>query len=169
MRIASGVCLYTPLLFLGPLQRARKAGFLDDLKSQSHLLRAREQNLGNIPRERRWVPRSRIRQQDTDLARVLEAAAEIQQLLEDLIRRSGLVSQGDAAADIGDLINKLYQQSHSGHLIGDPSGGPAYHPYQPGQFEASPEAAAIVVFIALRALGQLFKRAREGTASVGRG
>jgi hypothetical protein len=147
----------------------RLALILRELRNQGHLLRAREQNLWNVPRDRRWVAASSIRQQNTELAKVLELASEIQRLLEDLIRKSGLIGQGDAAANIGELIGKLYQQSHSSALVGDQGGhGPVYLPYQAGQFQASPEAATILVFIALRAFTYLFKRARGANTGMPR-
>lgn len=138
---------------------------LRDLKSHGHMLNARERGLWNIPRERRWVDASRLRQQDAELAGVLELAAEVQRLLEDIIRKSGLVSSADAVANIGELIDKLYHQAHTGHLVGDLGGGPVYAPYRPGQFEASPESAVIMVFVALTALKQLLKRG--GSAAAG--
>ena len=140
---------------------------LRDLKSHGHMLNAREQGLWNIPRERRWVDASRLRQQDAELAGVLELAAEVQRLLEDIIRKSGLLSSADAVANIGELIDKLYHQAHTGYLVGDLGGGPVYAPYRPGQFEASPESAVIMVFVVLTALKQLLKRG-EAAAAGGR-
>jgi hypothetical protein len=141
----------------------RLALVIRELRSRSNLLQAQAQGLWKVPPERRWRPAESIRQQDRELQQVLEMAADIQRLVEDLIRRSGLVAEGDVAVNIGELVNKLYQQSHSDGLIG--AHPPSYLPYAPGHFEHTAEGATILVFVALRALTHLFKRAKGMSAA----
>jgi hypothetical protein len=134
-----------------------------ELKNRLHLLSAQEQALPKVARERRYSASASISQQDTSVRELLRTAAEIQSLIEDLIKKSGLLTSGDVACGIGELINRLYEQYHHGE-IALPGTGPAYQSLLPGQFNASPEAATIAVFIALQAWISLRRRKAAAVA-----
>ena len=135
-----------------------------ELNSKQHQLDARERNLWNIPRDQRYGPAASVAQQQAEVNELIRAASELRKLLEDLIQRSGLISQGDVVSGIGELIKRVYEQAHE-HHEGIPS-SPSYIPTSPGQFQASPDAALITVFVAMRALQLLWKK-KKGESSAG--
>ena len=133
-----------------------------DLNNHKHLLSAQEQAVWRTPRDSRFSRTSSIGDQQRNLDELLRIAADVQRLLEDLIRKSGLLSTGEVACGIGETISRLFAQSHN-HDVLIPAGRPAYKPLAPGQFNASPEAATIAVFVALQAYTSL--RRRRGSSA----
>lgn len=136
-----------------------------NVSNHQHLLSAREQGLWNVPRDRRYGAASAIAQQQADTQRVMQTAADLRTLLDQLMRRNGLVSDGDIADKVGEFIQQWHERAHSSHHTGHAGphpGGPAYLP--PGEFQATPEAATIAVYAALRALAYFLKR-RKGRAA----
>ena len=130
-----------------------------ELKNKSNLLSVREQNLWNVPRPDRYRAASSIQSQQSDVNDVLKLAREVQALLEDIMRRSGLIGEGELSQGIGEFIEKMYHQAHvHGETQGMPD-GLAYMPANKGEFGGSVEGVTIFVFVALRAFVYLAKRA----------
>jgi hypothetical protein len=128
-----------------------------ELKNRRHLLSAQEQAVRKTPREQRYSPKSSILNQQQSVEELLRTAAHVQKLVEDLIRRSGLLTEGELDKGVGELIGQLFSQSGgSGTLL--PSPHPTYKHLMPGQFNESPEAAAMAVVVALRVLIHLYRR-----------
>jgi hypothetical protein len=128
-----------------------------ELKSHRHLLSAQEQALWKTPREQRYSPKSSISDQQRGVQELLRTAADIQKLLEGFIRRSGLLTAGELDKGVGELIGQLFNQSGTAATL-LPSPRPMYKPLVPGQFNESPEAAAIAVVVALRVFIHLYRR-----------
>lgn len=130
-----------------------------ELKNRTHFLSAQEQALWRVPRDQRHSRADSIDQQQENTRDLLRAAAEIQERLENMIRTSGLLTPGELAKGIGETITQLYDQSHHVEVTGLLP--PVYKPLEAGQFNASPEAATIAVFVALQALIWLRKRKKD--------
>jgi hypothetical protein len=136
-----------------------------NIRNHQHLLSARERGLWNIPRDQRYGPASSIAQQHAEVQRLLVTANELRRLLDDLLRRNAKISEGDIADKVGEFIKQWYERAHVSHqasLVGHNPGTPSYLP--PGQFEASPEAATIAVYAALRALAYFMKKRKARAA-----
>ena len=147
----------------------RMSGSLDllirNLRNHEHSLSARERNLWNTPRDRRYAAASSIGQGQADVQRLMQTANELRVLLDDLLRRNGTMSEGDIADKIGEFIKQWHERAHASQhstQVGHNPGAPSYLP--PGQFQASPEAATIAVYAALRALAYFMKK-RKGRAA----
>jgi hypothetical protein len=134
-----------------------------ELKNKQHGLDARERNLWNIPRDQRYGPASSVAQQQEDVAKLIRTACELRKLIEELMQRSGLISQSDMVSSACDLINQYYEQAHEYHES-VPS-IPFFIPKSPEQFQASPQAALIAVFVAMRALQFLYKKKKGSSSS----
>src|SRR5271156_988631 len=130
---------------------------LRDLKSAKHSANAREQNLWKIPRDKRYGPASSIAGQQKEIDELIREAAEIQRLVEDLIDRVIGGNEMEGIHNIAELIEKVSGHESGGaeHVVPD---RPAYVPYSPGHFQASPESAVIMVYVALRALVLVSKK-----------
>lgn len=130
---------------------------LRDLKSARHSANAREQNLWKIPRDKRFGPASAVADQQKEIDQLIREAAEIQRLVEDLIDRVIGGNEMDGIHNIAELIEKVSGHESGGaeHVVPD---RPAYVPYSPGHFQASPESAVIMVYVALRALVLVSKK-----------
>jgi hypothetical protein len=124
---------------------------LRELHNRSNLLNARRQGLWNIDPQDRFRARDSIRSQADQLDDVLALAHDVQELLEDLLRKSGLVSEGEIAKGIGELIEKLYHEAHEhGEVNGAPD-GLSYTSPSPNHFAGSVEGVGLLIFVALRA------------------
>lgn len=137
---------------------------LRELHNRSNLLTARRQGLWNIDPQDRFRARDSIRGQADELDDVLALASEVQELLEDLIRKSGLISEGEIAKGIGELIEKLY---HEAHAQGEVHGVPdtlSYTSPGPSHFAGSVEGVGLLVFVALRAYIYASKRKKSRKA-----
>jgi hypothetical protein len=132
-----------------------------ELKNKSHLLAARETNLRKLPHEDRYLAAASIRGQQSEIADVLKLAGEIQKLLEDLLRRSGLIGEGELADGLGKFIEKLYHQAHTHGEVHNMPDGLAYASPAKGEFGGSIESVTILVFVALRAVVYAAKRAAK--------
>ena len=131
---------------------------LRELKNRSNSLAAREENLWNIAPQDRFRAAASIRSHQAGVNELLVLAREIQALLEDLIRKSGLLGEGEIAQGIGELIEKLYHQAHEhGEVNGMPD-GLSYTSPKPNEFGGSLEGMTILVFAALRAFVYLSRR-----------
>ncbi|MGD0569985.1 MAG: hypothetical protein ABSA78_16410 [Candidatus Sulfotelmatobacter sp.] len=136
-----------------------------NVRNHQQLASAQEQGLWNIARERRYAPASAVRHQQAEAESLMRAAAELRELLDELMRRNGMVSDGDIADKVGEIIKQWHERAHSfthaGH-VSNPN-APSYLPA--GHFEATPEAATIAVYAALRALAYFLKKRQKGRAA----
>lgn len=138
-----------------------------NVRNHQHFLSAKEQGLWNVPRDLRYGAATAIGQQQVEAQRLLQAASDLRRLLDELMRRNGLVSEGEIAEKVGDFIKEWHEKSHSLPHASHPGapGVPSYlPPLSPGYFQASPEAATIAVYAALKALAYFLKR-RKGQAA----
>jgi len=133
---------------------------LRELKSKASLLGAQQKGLWNVPHQERYRAAASIRSQQTETDDVVRLAREIQELLEELIRRNGSVSEGEVAKGIGELIEKLYHQAHTQGETQQMPDGLAYMPASKGEYAGSVEGVALFVFVGLRAWLSLMKRRR---------
>jgi hypothetical protein len=130
---------------------------LRELKNNRHRLVARRKALSNLPREARYSQASSIDQQQKDTDDLLRTAAEVQKLIEDLIRNSGLVSEGEIAKGMSEFINNFYTESPHSQITA-PGALPVYTSLRPGHFNVTPESAALGIFVALHVVLRLLKR-----------
>jgi len=131
---------------------------LRELRNKSNLLSVREQNLWNVPRADRYRAAASVQSQQAELYDVLKSARELQALLEDLMKRSGLIGEGELSQGIGDFIEKMYHQAHAHGETQNMPDSLAYVPASKSELGGSVEAVTIFVFVALRALLHLRKR-----------
>lgn len=138
-----------------------------NVRNHLHLQSAKEQGLWNVPRDLRYGAATAVGQQQAEAQRLLQAALDLRRLLDALMRRNGLVSEGEIAEKVGEFIKEWHEKWHSSpHAThaGAP-GVPSYvPPLSPGHFQASPEAATIAVYAALKALAYFLKR-KKGQAA----
>lgn len=135
---------------------------LRELKNKSNLLGLQAQNLWNVPRTDRYRAAASVKGQQAEVYQVLKLARELQTLLEDLMRRSGLIGEGELAQGIGDFIEKMYHLAHAhGETQGMPD-GLSYMPASKGELGDSVEGVTILVFVALRAFLYMRKRGKRG-------
>ncbi len=139
---------------------------LRELKSKSSMLGLREQNLWNVSHNERYRAAASVHAQQAGLNDVLDLANEVKALLEDLMRRSGLIGEGEVAQGIGELIEKLYHQAYTHGEVHNMPDGLAYSTPAPGHYAGTMEGVTILVFVALRAYIYAMKRAGK---SVGMG
>ncbi|HEU5339646.1 hypothetical protein [Edaphobacter sp.] len=133
---------------------------LRELKSSANLLAAQRQGLWNVPRPERFGAAAAIRSRQMETDEVLRLAREIQELLEELIRRNGQIEEGELAKGIGELIEKLYHQAHVHGETQQIPDGLAYMPAARGEYAGSVEGVTLFVFVALRAWLRLMKQRR---------
>jgi hypothetical protein len=121
------------------------------LTNRSNLLGVQAQNLWNVPRQDRYRAESSVKGQQAEVYQVLKLARELQALLEDLMKRSGLIGEGEVAQGIGEFIEKIYHLAHAhGETQGMPD-GLSYMPASKAELGDSVEGVTILVFVALRA------------------
>ncbi len=123
---------------------------LRDLKTAQHSAAARERNLWNIPRDKRYGPASSVADQQKEIHELSRDAAEIQKLVEDLLKRVASGNEMEGLHTIAELIEKVSPHESGGEQVVPDR--PAYVPYSPGHFQASPESAVIMTYVAIRAL-----------------
>jgi hypothetical protein len=131
---------------------------LRELGNRSNSLAVRERTLWNFAPQDRFRASASVRSQQAGVNELLALTGEIQTLLEDLIRKSGLLGEGEVAQGIGELIEKLYHQVYE---HGEVNGMPdrlSYVSPKPNEFAGSIEGVTILVFAALRAFVYLAKR-----------
>jgi len=129
-----------------------------ELKSKSNLLSVQEQNLWNISPKDRYSAAASVRSKQADVNDVLKLAREIQELLEDLFRRSGLISEGELSKGIGEFIEQLYHQAHAHGEAQNMPDGLSYRSPSSGEFGGTIEGVTIFAFVALRAFVYWAKR-----------
>jgi len=130
-----------------------------ELKSKSNLLGVREQNLWSVPQNDRFRAAASVHSQQAEVAEVVKLAGEIKCLLEDLLRKSGLIGEGELAHGVGELIEKLYHEAHAHGEVQNMPDGLSYTAPSKGEFGGTVEGVTILVFVALRALVYAAKRA----------
>lgn len=134
---------------------------LRELNNRSNLLEVRTRNLWNIPQTERFRARASIRSHTDETDEVLALAREVRDLLQDLMQKSGRISQGELADGIGKFIEKLH---HEGHTHSEVAGnhGLSYTKVQPNEHAGSLEGVTILVFALLQAWLHVSKR-KDGT------
>ncbi|MGA7106371.1 MAG: hypothetical protein WBY75_01405, partial [Terracidiphilus sp.] len=141
---------------------------LRELGNRSNSLAVREQNLWNFDPQDRFRAAASIRSQQAGVNELLALTGEIQSLLEDLIRKSGLLGEGEVAQGIGELIEKLYHQAYEhGEVNGMPD-GLSYASPKPNEFAGSVEGVTILVICSaagLRVPGQAEEPKQDLTRS----
>jgi hypothetical protein len=159
----SGVPVDDPAKFreLGELDRLslQLSLIFRELKNKSNLLNVREQNLWNLPHKDRYRAAASVHSQQAEVADILELAREIQRLLEELLRKSGLIGEGELSQGIGEFIEKLYHQAHAHGEVQNMPDGLSYRSPGKGEFGGTVEGVTILVFVALRAFVYAAKRA----------
>ena len=134
---------------------------LRELKNKTNLLGAQQKGLRKVPHADRYRAAASIRSQQTEVDDVQRIAREIQELLEDLIRRNGSISEGEIAKGMGELIEKLYHQAHTHGETQQMPDGLSYMPATKGEYAGSVEGVTLFVFVALRAWISLMKRRKK--------
>jgi hypothetical protein len=131
-----------------------------DLKSARHAANAREQGLWNIPRDKRYGPASSLADQQREIDQLIRDAADIQKQIEDLLKRVVSGNEMEGVHTIAELIEKVAGHESGGaeQVVPD---HPAYVPYAPGHFQASPESAAMMAYVAIRALVLIVKKRKN--------
>lgn len=132
-----------------------------ELKSKANLLSLHEQNLWSLPRGERYRAANSIHSRQFEVEQVRKLANELQTLLEDLIERSGLLSEGELAEGISHLMKQLY---HGAVTRGETQGIPdglSYVPASQSHLGSTLEGLTLFVFVALCALRYLRKRRKQ--------
>jgi hypothetical protein len=135
-----------------------------ELKNKSNFLSVQEQNLWNVPHEDRYRAAASVHSKQSDLKDVIKLAREIQGLLEDLLRKSGKIGEGELAQGIGEFIEKLYHEAHAHGEVHNMPGGLRYTSPSSGEFGGTVEGLTILVFVAMRAFVYAMKRAEKRKA-----
>ena len=102
--------------------RLRLSLIVRELQSRSNSLTARQNNIRKVPHESRFTEAASIRGQQFEISEVLKLAAQIQELLEDMLRKSGLMSTGELAENVGKFIEKAYKELRSHGEVADVPG-----------------------------------------------
>jgi hypothetical protein len=139
---------------------------LRELRNKSHLLNVRERSLWNVAQKDRYRAAASVHIQQSDVANVLKLAAEIQTMLEDLMRKSGIIGEGELSQGIGEFIDRMYHLAHAHGEVQNMPDGPAYTSPVKGEFGGTVEGVTILVFVALRAFIYVAKR-KNNTKSTG--
>ncbi|HEX8710750.1 MAG TPA: hypothetical protein VF730_02670 [Terracidiphilus sp.] len=128
-----------------------------ELNNRSNLLEVRSRNLWNVPQKDRFRARASIRSHTDETAEVFALAREVRELLEDLMEKSGRISQGELADGLGKFIEKLH---HEGHTHSEVAGnhGLSYSKAQPHEHAGSIEGVTILIFALLQAWVHVNKR-----------
>jgi len=137
---------------------------LRDLKSARHLANAREQSLKNIPRDKRFGPAASVADQQREIDQLIREAAEIQKLVEALLKRVAMGDEMEGVHTVAELIEKVTSHEPGGaeQVVPD---HPAYVPYVPGGFQGSPESAVMMAYVAIRALVLIVKKRKNKNRS----
>jgi hypothetical protein len=120
-----------------------------ELKNAQHGAAAREQNLWNIPRDKRYGPAASVANQQREIDELIREAAEIQRLVEKLLGRICTGNEMEGVHTVAELIGQAteHETSTAEQTLPD---NPAYVPYSQAHFHASPETAVIMAYVALR-------------------
>jgi hypothetical protein len=127
-----------------------------DLKSSLHAANAREQRLRDIPRENRFGPAASVKDEKRVINELMREAAEIQRLVEGLIGRIYSGNEMEGVHSIAELIEKMTGHEPVTEQVA--GSGLAYVPAAQAHFHASPEAAVIMAYVALRGLVLVAKK-----------
>jgi hypothetical protein len=132
-----------------------------DLKSETSLLQVRAQSLRKMSRkmspEDRYRATASVHGRQSESQDLLNLANDIKALLEDLLKKGGLIGEGEISQGIGDFVEKMHQAMQSHGEIEHVTHGPALIPGE-SHLEGSLEGVTIFVFAALRVLVYLRKR-----------
>lgn len=129
-----------------------------ELQSRSNLLTARQNNIRKVPHETRFTEQASIQGQQFEVSEALKLAAQIQELLESMLRKSGLMSTGEMAENIGKFIEKAYKEFRTHGEVSDPGGQLEYRPIR---HEMGIEWASAAVFMALSVYIRLRRRSER--------
>ena len=129
-----------------------------ELQNRTNSLGVRAQNLWNVPHKDRFSAAASIRSQQADVDEVLKLANDLNALLQDMLRRSGLIGEGELSQGVGELIEKLFHQATMHGEVPHMPRGLAYSKPVTGQFAGSLEGATILAFMALHAYLYVLKR-----------
>ena len=133
-----------------------------ELRNKSASLTGREAGLWGMKPDQRYLAKASIRGQQAELQEVLRLAAEIQKLLDDLIRKNGLLEEGEIAKGVSEFLEHVY---HDAHHHTEVHSNPSQLSYIPapaaGHFAGSLEGLTIWIFVALRALHNRAQRKQK--------
>jgi hypothetical protein len=133
-----------------------------ELRNKSNSLTGRQASLWGMRPEDRYRAAASIRGQQAEVQEVLRLAAEIQQMLEDLIRNSGLIPEGDVAEGLAKFIEQMYHQAHTHGEVHNVPDRLSYVPAPAhGEFGGSIEGVTILVFMALHAYTYALKHLKR--------
>lgn len=127
-----------------------------DLKSALHLATVREQNLWDIPRDKRYGPAASVADQQREINELMREAAETQGLVEKLLGRICSGNEMEGVHTIAELIGQATE--HESVTEQALPGHPAYVPASQAHFHASPETAVIMAYVAVRGLVLIGKK-----------
>ena len=128
-----------------------------DLKSAQHAAAAREQNLWNIPRDKRFGPAASVADQQREINELIREAAEIQRLVEELLGRVCIGNEMEGVHIVAELIGQA-TENEGGTAEQPIPDNPAYVPHSQAHFHASPETAVIMAYVAIRGLVLICKK-----------
>jgi len=128
-----------------------------DLKSAQHAAALREQNLRNIPRDKRYGPAASVADQQREINELMREAAEIQGLVEKLLGRICIGNEMEGLHTVAELIGQATEHESGTAEQALPS-NPAYVPASQAHFHASPETAVIMAYVAIRGLVLISKK-----------
>jgi hypothetical protein len=128
-----------------------------DLKSAQHAAAAREQNLWNIPRDKRYGPKASVTDQQREIDELIREADEIQRLVEKLLGRICTGNEMEDVHTVAELIGQATEHE-SGSAEQALPNSPAYVPHGQAHFHASPETAVIMAYVAIRGLVLISKK-----------
>lgn len=128
-----------------------------DLKSAHHATAAREQNLWNIPRDKRYGPTASVAGQQREINELISEAAEIQRLVEKLIGRICTGNEMEGVHTAAELIGQVTEHD-TGAAEQAIQDKPAYVPHNQAHFHPSPETAVIMAYVAVRGLVLISKK-----------
>jgi hypothetical protein len=135
-----------------------------ELKSARHAANAREQNLWNIPRDKRYAPAAAVAGQQREIGNLMREAAETQAVAEKLLGRIYRGSEMEGVHTVAELLEKFTEHDTSVAELSVPN-HPAYVPASQAHLHASPEAAVVMAYVALRGLVIGWKRLTDKVRS----
>jgi len=92
-------------------------GIIRDLKTRANLVGMQQQGLWSIPnREKRWQAASGLKQQGEDIGAAQKEAADLLDVVLNLLKKNGMENPMQAAKDLGDLLENF--EKAFGHEAG---------------------------------------------------
>jgi hypothetical protein len=122
-----------------------------DLNSARHGLAAQQQGLWKIPFDKRFAAAASTADRLREANELIRLAGEIQRLAEDILGRICSGNEMEGFHTIAELIGHATGHEGATEQPDIPGGGPAYVPHNQ-TMHASPEAAVIMAYVAIRGL-----------------